>query len=48
MKLKDNKDKITIKLVDKNVEVTIRYTKNSRLKTRLDILDKLKESLYGN
>lgn len=46
MKIKSNKDKITLKLVDKDIEITIRYSRNSRLKQRLKILDELKEELY--
>lgn len=46
MKTKSNKNKITLKIVDKDIEVIIKYTKNSRLKTRLKVLDKLREELF--
>ena len=46
MKTKNNKDKITLSIKDKNIEASIKYPKHSRLKTRLKVLDKLREELY--
>ena len=47
MKIQTNEDKITVKLKEKNIECIIKYPKQSRLKTRLKILDKFKESWFG-
>jgi len=48
MQTQDNKDRITVKIKEQNIECIIKYPKKSRLKTRLEILDKLKEELYYN
>ncbi len=48
METQDNKDKITVKLKERNIECIIKYPKQSRLKTRLEILDKLRKELYHN
>ncbi len=44
----DNKNKITVKLKEQGIECIIKYPKQSRLKTRLEVLNKLKEELYHN
>lgn len=44
----NNKNKITVKLKEQEIECIIKYPKQSRLKTRLEILDKLREELYHN
>jgi len=38
--------KITIILVDKDIELTIKYPKHSHLKNRLKLLELLKENLF--
>ena len=48
MQTQNNKDKITVKLKERDIECIIKYPKQSRLKTRLEILDKLKKELYNN
>lgn len=46
-KIKHSTEKtITLRIWDKNVVVEIIYTKNSRLKTRLKVLEELKKELY--
>lgn len=48
MKTQTNKDKITLKLEEHQIECIIKYPKHSRLKTRLKVLDKLRKELYHN
>ena len=49
MIVQDNKkNKITVKLKEENIECIIKYPKQSRLKTRLMVLDKLRKELHYN
>jgi len=41
-----DKTRITIILVNKDIEVTIKYPKRSQLKHRLELLDMLKKNLF--
>ncbi len=47
IKIKESREKyITLKLIDEDLEIEIKYSKNSRLTSRLELLKKLKELLY--
>jgi hypothetical protein len=47
MKIKNSKEKlIKLEIIKNGIKVMIKYPKKTRLKTRLKVLDKLKEELY--
>ena len=48
MIIQNNKGKITVRIKEQNIECIIKYPKQSRLKTRLEVLERLKEELYHN
>ena len=40
------KEKITLKVFNKGIKATISYPPHTRLRTRLKVLEELKEELY--
>ena len=48
MIIQNNKGNVIVRIKEQNIECVIKYPKQSRLKTRLEVLDKLREELYHN
>ena len=48
MIIQNNKGNIIVRIKEQKIECVIKYPKQSRLKTRLEVLDKLREELYHN